>query len=281
MRKFFKTAGLIVLAALVLVVLLTLVGKFSKGTNPTTRAFQTAAAPVEKLLKKGTDAFGRLLAYTRGYDELLAENEALKSQIAQMEGEVRRSQAANLENERLRTALGLKQSHTDYDLLDAKLISWNSSNYASSFDLDKGTFEGVENGDCVITADGYVVGVVTEAGLYSCSVRTLIDSQAAMGAMLQSTGLSAVAEGDFSLMTSGQLRLTYVFEGAALEIGDTVLTSGAGGVYPAGLVIGKITDVGYDDSGYGQYGVIAPSAELYSLTQVFIIRDYGENADAE
>lgn len=281
MRKFFKTVGLVLLAVLVVVVLLTLVGKLSSGTSPATRAFQTAAAPVNRLLTAGTNGVERLFAYMRGYDELLAENEALKERIAEMEAEVRRSQDANLENEQLRQALGLKQSHTDYDLLDAKIIAWSSSNYASAFDLDKGTFEGVEAGDCVITASGCVVGVVTEAGLYSASVRTLIDPQAAMGAVLQSTGLSAVAEGDFSLMTTGRLRLNYVLENASLEPGDTVLTSGAGGVYPAGLVIGKLTDVGAGEGGYGQYGVITPSAELYSLTQVFIIRDYGENSNAE
>jgi rod shape-determining protein MreC len=85
-----------------------------------------------------------------------------------------------------------------------------------------------------------------------------------------------VAEGDFSLLAGGQLKLTYVFENSVLELGDTVLTSGAGGVYPAGLVIGKISGIGSEEGGYGQYGIVTPSAELSGLSQVFLILDYGE-----
>jgi len=279
MRKVLKTAGLVVLSALVIVLLCTALGHLTGRASIFTRAFQSAVAPVEKLLFSATVRVEEFHAALREYDALRAENEALKSKIADMEEEVRRSQDANSENDRLRTLLELKRSHTDYVLLDASVISWGSSNWSSTFDLDKGSFSGVEAGDCVITQDGFVVGVVTETGLYSCSVRTLIDPRAAMGATVQSTGLSAVAEGDFSLMTDGKLKLTYVFENSVLELGDTVLTSGAGGVYPSGLVIGKIDGVGNEEGGYGQFGIVSPSAELESLSQVFLILDYGEALD--
>lgn len=276
MRKVLKTAGLVVLAALVLVLALTVIGRLTGRENIFTRSFQSAAAPVEKLVSSAAVKLEELRAALRDYEALQAENEELKARIAAMEEEVRQSQGANAENDRLRTLLELKRSHTDYKLLDASIISWGSSNWSSTFDLDKGSFSGVEVGDCVITETGFVVGVVTEAGLYSCSVRTLIDPRAAMGATVHSTGLTAVAEGDFSLMAGGELKLTYVFENSVLELGDTVLTSGAGGVYPAGLVIGKITGVASEEGGYGQYGIVTPSAELESLSQVFLILEYGE-----
>ena len=276
MRKVMKTAGLVVLAALVIVLALTVIGRLTGRENIFTRSFQSAAAPVEKLVSSAAVKLEELRAALRDYEALQAENEELKARIAAMEEEVRQSQGANAENDRLRQLLELKRSHTDYKLLDASIISWGSSNWSSTFDLDKGSFSGVEVGDCVITETGFVVGVVTEAGLYSCSVRTLIDPRAAMGATVHSTGLTAVAEGDFSLLAGGELKLTYVFENSVLELGDTVLTSGAGGVYPAGLVIGKITGVASEEGGYGQYGIVTPSAELSSLSQVFLILEYGE-----
>ena len=276
MGKAFRTAGLIVLGALVLVLLLTGVGHFTGRPNFATRAFQTAAAPVEKLLGRGLGRLEDLKAALTELEELRAENAALKAEIAGMEALVRESQGMESENERLRSLLELKRSHMDYTLLDASIISWGSSNWSSTFDLDKGSFSGVETGDCVITENGEVVGVVTETGLYSCSVRTLIDPQSAMGAILHSSGLTAVAEGDFALMREGKLKLTYVFENAGLEQGDTVLTSGAGGVFPAGLVVGKISGASWEESGYGQVGVVIPSAELQTLSQVFLILDYGE-----
>ena len=276
MRKVLKTAGLVVLAALVLVLALTVIGRLTGRENIFTRSFQSAAAPAEKLVSSAAVKLEELRAALRDYEALQAENEELKARIAAMEEEVRQSQGANAENDRLRTLLELKRSHTDYKLLDASIISWGSSNWSSTFDLDKGSFSGVEVGDCVITETGFVVGVVTETGLYSCSVRTLIDPRAAMGATVHSPGLTAVAEGDFSLLAGGELKLTYVFENSVLELGDTVLTSGAGGVYPAGLVIGKITGVASEEGGYGQYGIVTPSAELESLSQVFLILEYGE-----
>ncbi|MBR3554906.1 MAG: rod shape-determining protein MreC [Oscillospiraceae bacterium] len=276
MRKVMKTAGLVVLSALVLVLALTVIGRLTGRENIFTRSFQSVAAPGEKLVSSAAVKLEELRAALRDYEALQAENEELKARIAAMEEEVRQSQGANAENDRLRQLLELKRSHTDYKLLDASIISWGSSNWSSTFDLDKGSFSGVEVGDCVITETGFVVGVVTETGLYSCSVRTLIDPRAAMGATVHSTGLTAVAEGDFSLMAGGELKLTYVFENSVLELGDTVLTSGAGGVYPAGLVIGKITGVASEEGGYGQYGIVTPSAELSSLSQVFLILEYGE-----
>lgn len=278
MRKVMKTAGLVVLSALVLVLALTVIGRLTGRENIFTRSFQSLAAPGEKLVSSAAVKLEELRAALRDYEALQAENEELKARIAAMEEEVRQSQGANAENDRLRQLLELKRSHTDYKLLDASIISWGSSNWSSTFDLDKGSFSGVEVGDCVITETGFVVGVVTETGLYSCSVRTLIDPRAAMGATVHSTGLTAVAEGDFSLMAGGELKLTYVFENSVLELGDTVLTSGAGGVYPAGLVIGKITGVASEEGGYGQYGIVTPSAELSSLSQVFLILEYGEAA---
>ncbi len=278
MGKVFKTAGLLVLGALVLVLLLTGIGRLTGHPNFATRIFQSAAAPAEKQLGRWLDRLGDLKTALAEVDALKEENARLKAVIADMEEEVRESQGANAENERLRTLLDLKRSHTDYTLLDASIISWGSSNWSSTFDLDKGSFSGVETGDCVITENGFVVGVVTETGFYSCTVRTLIDPQAAMGAVLHGSGLSAVAEGDFELMREGQLKLTYVFENAGLELGDTVLTSGAGGVFPAGLVIGKLSGAFREDGGYGQVGIVTPSAELASLGQVFLILDYGEAA---
>ena len=278
MRKVWKTAGLVVLAALVIVLAFTLLGRLTGRENIFTRSFRSLSAPVERFFASGAEKLEELRAALRDYEALKAENEELKAMIADMDAEVRRSQGANAENDRLRQLLELKRSHTDYVLLDASIISWGSSNWSSTFDLDKGSFSGVETGDCVITENGEVVGVVTETGLYSCSVRTLIDPQSAMGAILHSSGLTAVAEGDFALMREGKLKLTYVFENAGLEQGDTVLTSGAGGVYPAGLVVGKISGTAWEESGYGQVGVVTPSAPLQALSQVFLILDYGEKA---
>ena len=119
MRKVLKTVGLTLLAALVIVLALTVLGRLGGRENIFTRSFQSLTAPVEKLFSSGAGKLEELRAALRDYDALKAENEALKAQIADMEEEVRQSQGANAENDRLRQLLELKRSHTDYKLLDA------------------------------------------------------------------------------------------------------------------------------------------------------------------
>ena len=153
-------------------------------------------------------------------------------------------------------------------------MSWNASSWSSSFVINRGSKSGIELHDCVITEHGYLVGEVVEVSSHSAVVRTVIDSDTSVGALVDRNGLSAVAEGDFQLMGEGKLKLDYLPNGSELLTGDVVMTSGKGEVYPADLVIGKITGIESDGSGYSAYGIITPLAELDALTEVFVITDF-------
>lgn len=280
MRKLFKAIVLILLVLLAAVLILTACGRLTGRGNIGTRLLETVSAPVERLIASGIRTLETRRAAIRSYEALLEENAALRAEIADMEAEVRASRSANEENGRLRTLLGLKQSHMEYDLLDAEIISWGSSAFSSDFSVGVGTVAGAEAGDCVITENGYLVGVITDAGLYSSNVRTLIDPRAAAGAILSDSGLTGVAEGSFDLMADGRLKLGYLSDGPAPIPGETVLTSGSGEFYPAGLVIGRLTGITEEAGGYTRCGVIAPAVNLQALTQVFIIRSFEDTGHA-
>ena len=262
------------------VIIITAISYLLSGSGFFTWSFRGIMAPFEKLAGKGVVALEQVYGYMHDFDELNEENKELKAQIAQMEEQVRLSEAALKENEKLRELLNLSEKNKDYELVDAMIISWGSSNWASSFFIDKGTHSGLAVGDCVVTEEGLVVGLITEVNANSATVKTLIDSSTAIGALLQDASITAVAEGDFELMTKGFLKLTYIFDNSEVLIGDTVLTSGSGGVYPSGLVIGKVTDLKTDSTGYDDYGVITPAADLTSLTEIFVIKNFeAENED--
>ena len=281
MAKFFKTAGIVVLILLVLVLLLTGLGRLLGGASPLSQFLQAALSPAEKFLGNGIAKLETIYGYMHDYDQLKEENTALKARIAEMKDEVRRSQDANEENERLRTLLNLQHAHMDYAMVDAYLISWSTSSWSSSFNIDRGSRDGIESGDCVITECGYLVGIVTECGRYSSTVRTLLDPRSAVAARMEEAGITAVAAGDFSLMSQGRLKLTYLQDAGVLVIGDTVLTTGSGGVYPAGLVIGTVADLRLDQGGFTEYGIMDPAVELSSLRQVFVIRGYQDEDNAD
>ena len=129
-------------------------------------------------------------------------------------------------------------------------------------------------GDCVVSAEGYLVGVVSKVGLNWSTVLTVVDTDTELGARIFRTGEIAVAEGDFSLMGEGKLKLSYLKADEEVLIGDQIVTSGLGGYYPSGLVIGSVESVQTDDDGLARYAVLAPMVDFDALTELFVIVDH-------
>ena len=163
----------------------------------------------------------------------------------------------------------------------ARIVSWSPNNWSSSFDISKGSDDGLKVGDAVITEYGALVGVITELGSTTATVGTVIDVNTSIGALVGSNGAAAMLVGDYSLMREGQARVTWLTEGAQLFRDDEILTSGSGGNIPSGLVIGTITSIQTEAAGQTEYGIITPSADLDSLVQVFIITDFGGTAQPQ
>ena len=177
-------------------------------------------------------------------------------------------------NERYRELLGFTQRHTDFELEPANVVSYGASNWSSTLTLSKGSDCGIEVGDCVMNESGALVGQVIETGSTWATVRTVIDVDMSVGGYISSSGATAMVLGDFTLMQDGCVRFGYLAEGTSIFTGDTVLTSGKGGAFPAGLVVGTITDVRTEAGGQQTYGVITPACDLGELLQVFVIKDF-------
>lgn len=276
MKEFFKTKGVkaaIILAAVLIIILLSSLA-FGSGTNVFSNTLRIISSPFEQGMTYIANYLEDLYSYMYDFDRLKSENEELKSQIAEIEEIVRQSKVSNAENKRLRELLKLHNSRPDMVFEDASIVSWNSSNWSSSFVINIGSNTGIELYDCVITETGYLVGQIIEVGTTTSVVRTIIDAETSVGAIVDRTGISGIAAGDFSFMNEGNLKLSYLPAGADLINGDTVLTSGKGEVFPHGLVIGKITSAQKEETGLNWYGIIEPSADLSSLTQVFIITEF-------
>jgi rod shape-determining protein MreC len=146
------------------------------------------------------------------------------------------------------------------------------SNWASALTLSKGTSSGVAIGNCVIDEYGYLVGVITDAGLNWSTVTTVIDPESQLGAAVFRTREPAVVSGDLRLMSQGKLKLDYV-QGDLIN-GDLIVTSGLGGYFPPDLVIGTVEDVLAKESGMGKYAVLTAKTDPNSLSQVFIITGF-------
>ena len=231
-------------------------------------------SPIQKVLSSAVNWFDSMYGYLYQYDSLLAENESLRSQLADAQQSAREGIEASEENSRLRKLLELREKHTDYVMESCKVVLWCSSNWSSAFTISKGASSGIEMGDPVITEYGAVVGQITELGTNWATVSTLIDVDMSVGAFVGATGNSGMVVGEFSFMREKTAKLTYLADGAQIFVGDDVLTSGSGGAFPAGLMIGTLTAVQTEAGGQIEYGIVEPQANLDSLVQVFVIKDF-------
>lgn len=231
-------------------------------------------APVKKVLSSTVNWFDTIYGYLFEYDSLLAENESLRSQLADAQTSARNGIQASEENARLRKLLELRDSHTDYVLESSKVVLWSSSNWSSSFTISKGKDSGIELGDPVITEYGVLVGQITEIGSTWATVSTLLDVDMSVGAFVGNAQTSGMVVGEYSFMKKNQAKLTYMAEGAQIFVGDEVLTSGSGGAFPAGLVIGTLSAVKTESGGQLEYGVVEPGCNFGQLVQVFVIKDF-------
>ena len=230
--------------------------------------------PVKQVTLAFVDWMEGVYGYLYKYDQIKAENEELKAALVIAREEAMQGAIAIEENKRLLELTGLKEMHTDFDLTSARIIEWNASNWASSFTIGKGEASGIEVGDCVITEYNALVGQVTEVGDGWATVRTVVDVEMSIGALVGEAGNAAMIVGDFSLMKKGNTKLTHLTEGAQPFEGDPILTSGKGGMFPPGLIIGYVNAIELEAGGQLLYAIVEPACDLDSIAQVFVVREF-------
>ena len=272
MKKYGVRIAVIVFSV-ALIVLLSVAARSEKA-DLFHKASEALVTPVRKIVGAAVNRFDRIYGYLYKYDSLLAENESLRSQLADAQQSARDGVAATEENARLRQLLVLKEKHPDYVFESCKVVLWSSSNWAHSFTISKGSSSGIKLGDPVITEYGTVIGQVTAVSEHSATVSTIIDVDMSVGAFVGDTGTTGIVMGEYSFMKNRLAKLTFLADGAHIYVGDEVLTSGNGGAFPQGLVIGRITAVQTEAGGQIEYGVVEPQVEFDSLVQVFVIKSF-------
>ena len=271
----FLIGGAVVAA---LCVLSALYSGITGNPSPVTRVVRFVTTPVQRAASGIGGFFGRGLSSFTDFDALQAENEELRRQLREMEQTVRDAELALEENARLRQQAGQPERQRDLTTVEAEVIARNPGDWATTLTLDKGSNHGVEVGDLVITVDG-MAGYVSEVAGNTCEITTVVDVEMQCGALITRTRETAIAEGDYDLMAEGNLRLSYLTEDASVVIGDTVETSGRGGVFPKGVMIGTVENVLPEDNGISYYAVLRPFVDVDTVSSVSIVTDYTDTTE--
>ena len=272
MKHLFSTRVRVVIVAVLLLAVSTSVISGLTGVNVPGIVVQGVLTPIRTGISYLTAGAEQLYNYMFRFESISAENSALKEQLAQMEDDAREADAIARENERLRALLALKQTHEDFELVDGYIISWSSNDWTNTVTINRGSNAGLKEGMCAITANGQVVGLVSEVGPNYAIIKTVLDSTIEISATLSTSG-NGMVQGGYSSGLSGLLRMNYLPSSAVIRNNDQVVTTGST-VYPRGLILGYVVDAGYDDTGIAKYALLRPAADIGSLEQIFIVTNY-------
>ena len=273
MRNLLSTRlKVIIVVAVLLAAALTVLSNVTGQTVPDL-VVQGILAPFRAAGNSLTKQAEQYYSYMFRYEALAAENEQLKAEIAQMEDVARQADSVSRENERLRALLNLKTTHEDYVLVDAYIIAWSSTDWTNTFTINRGTDAGIQTNMCAITANGEVVGLVTEAGPNYAVIKTVLDSTLEISATISSSGHNGMVSGGYIDGNETFLKMEYLPSSAVIRNKDQVVTSGST-VYPKGLILGNVVDAGFEETGVAKYAILDPAADISSMEQVFIITQY-------
>ena len=273
MKHFFSTRVRVVLIVAVLLAVGLAVISDLTGLSIPDMAVKGILTPIRSGASRLVDGAQQVYNYIFKYESLAAENEALKEQLAQMEDEARRADSVARENSYLRSVIGLKENNPSWELVDAYVISRSSQEWSSTFTVDRGSRDGIEVGMCAITANGEVVGLVSEVGSNYAVIKSLMDSSLEISSTISSSGYNGMVQGGYASGLQGLLRMNYLPSSAVIRNNDQVVTSGSM-VYPRNLIVGYVVDAGFDDAGVAKYALLKPAAPVGSLELVFIVTEY-------
>lgn len=275
MRNIFKNKASfwLIVTVLILSIAVGVLNAAKSDVSIVENALGIVITPIQKGFRSVGHGISEFFEYFSSKDKLHAEIELLKKENAELRQKVAKSESAYIENEQFRKLLNLSSGNTPFELEAAEVISRSPSNWYNILTIDKGSADGIALNQPIVSSGNVLVGRIIEVGTTWSKISLITDADHAAGAQVLRSGEYGICEGDGSLSPKGSCRLSFVSKNANIIVGDTVVTSGLGGIYPKGLILGKVQKIRPDIQGISQYAVIKPDADLKNLRAVFVIKN--------
>lgn len=235
--------------------------------------FGVIITPIQKASNRLVGAAGNFSKVFTEYEALESENEQLKKELTQAQEELRDAEQYIVENKSLRSIIGIAQEQQDLEFAMAHVTGKELGGYSQTLTLDKGSLQGIEAKSMAITGEG-IVGYVSEVGSTWCKVTTILDPTCEIGVLLTRCGQAAVLQGDTTLSPDGRCKASYLKNDVTLAVGDSLETSGIGGIFPEGLFVGRVKEIKSETTGLSQYAIIEPAVDIKQVDTVFIITNF-------
>jgi rod shape-determining protein MreC len=274
-RKSMFIASISVTLALITIIFVNIFSSY----GPVTGFANTVTRPIRALASVVAHTFENIYASIYRYDNLMADYEDLLRRLAQYQLDYYESAELAAENQQLREWLGFRDRQPGMTTEMASNTGWSGSNWDSSFEINLGyANSNIARGYGVATEYDVLIGQVIEVGALTSTVITVLDTKFSAAAFVGGdatgeggSGGEATVKGDFAYMRNGLLILDNIDDDISILPGAYVTTSGAGGVFPRGLIIGEVEHIFRHPSGIGRFATVKPLRDIDTLQTLFVI----------
>ena len=264
-----KKAG--VVGIIITIIILILIVIFSNGEN-NTAFFENAASNLVMPIQNGLTYLKNKISGNNTFftdiNNLQAENEELKQKNSELEQSLRELENIKTENETLKEYLNLTEKYGEYSTVPGYVINKDISNYSKTIVINLGSDDGVTENMTVI-ADQGLVGYVVSVTDTTAKVQTIIDTASSVSCIMSSNDESIVCKG--TLDDNSSLRAMYIPTDSNIAQGESIETSGLGGIYPKGIHVGTVERVTNTQNLTDRYAIVKTAVDFDKLNTVLVI----------
>jgi len=241
--------------------------------------------PVQKLVQGTGSKISDFFTAVSDGISIRQENADLKKQIAELEYEVQQGKEAAIRWQELKDAFFIKDSFENYDIHGSSILTREADEWFSVIRIDVGSSNGIQISDinpsyAVVDAQMNLVGRIQSTDVSSSKVLPVLHEGFTVSAKVNTVnGAIVTVHGEVELKENGLCKVDQIPDQVSLQVGDVLVTSGAGGLYPAGIPVGVIMSV---DNGslLNHYATLKPYVDISSLKDVFIMVPKNQTAAA-
>lgn len=250
--------------------------RFEQQLSPIRNGVLAVLTPMQKGINFLGGSISGKLNQLSDINNLLLENERLKTELEALSYENSILQMDKYELDGLRRLYELDQKYPDFDKVAARVIEKNpSGNWYSEFKLDKGSNDGIKVDMNVIAGNG-LVGIVTDVASNCSIVRAIVDDNSYVSGMFLKTSDICVVEGDLELLDSGMIKVTNIPKDADIKDGYEVVTSNISNKYLQGILVGYVSNITVDSSNMTKSAYLTPAVDFGNLEEVLVITELKE-----
>lgn len=202
------------------------------------------------------------------------ENVRLKQEISDLNEKLVDYENNKKELEELKKFINIKEDNPNYELSPpCNVIAKISSDPYCTFTIDRGSNDGISLYDPVVTGEG-LVGMISEIAKDYAIVTTILSKDISVGAMSVRTTDMGIIEGNAEQSLKGLTKLSLLDKDNRISVGDVITCSGNSGVFPKDFLIGKVVEIGMENTGLSAYAIVQPFVDINKLTSVMVITDF-------